>query len=64
MHKHTYKHVTLSHLRSKEPPGLHFLCSPANRATYEMYYIQNVAGIQLGSDYIAKIDCGDRLIHM
>ena len=44
------QHVTLSHLRSKEPPGLHF----------EMY-----TGLQLGSDYIdveAEIDCEDRLI--
>ena len=29
-------HVTPSHLRSKEPPGLHFVCSSASRATYEM----------------------------
>ena len=28
----TNTHVTLSHLRSKEPSGLHFICSPASRA--------------------------------
>ena len=46
--------VTLSHLRSKEPPGLHFICSPASR-------------LQLGSNYIdveVKINCGDQLILM
>ena len=26
-------YIILSHLRSKEPPGLHFVCSPATRAT-------------------------------
>ena len=31
-----YTHVTHSHLRSKELPGLHFVCSPASRVTYEM----------------------------
>ena len=27
----TYTYVILSHLRSKEPPGLHFICSPASQ---------------------------------
>ena len=41
--------VTHSHLRSKEPPGLHFVCSPASRATTRHFEVE--------------IDCGDRLIH-
>ena len=28
--------VTLSHLTSKELPRLHFICSSASQATYEM----------------------------
>jgi len=28
--------VTLSHLRSKEPPRLHFVCSPASQANCKM----------------------------
>ena len=36
-------YVTLSHLRSKEPPGLHFVCSPASQANCE---------IHLGNAYI------------
>ena len=31
-----YYYVTLSHLRSVELPRLHFVCSPASQATYEM----------------------------
>jgi len=54
MYIHTYIHacihecidVTLSHLRSKEPPGLQFICNPTGLATYNVH---------LGSDYIEVV---------
>ena len=47
-------HVTLSHFRSKELPGLHFVCS---RATCQMWPGYNLAAIII--DVETEIDCGD-----
>ena len=45
--KSTWYHVTLSHLRSKESPGLHFICSPASQANCKIYNMYSCCNVQL-----------------